>query len=86
MAFTSFKKVSVSLFMLALLYFSFISDSVYVDREIETNALLLRKASLQNKVKDTSSDVIMASANTLAPPASCTLCQWVFVSSPTSDG
>ena len=51
MAFTSFKKVfsPVSLFMLASLHFSFISDSVYVDKEIETNALLLWKAGLQNK-------------------------------------
>ena len=51
MAFTSFKKVvsPVSLFMLALLHFSFISDSVYVDKETETNALLLWKAGLQNK-------------------------------------
>ena len=51
MAFTSFKKVfsRVSQFMLALLHFSFISDSVYVDKETGTNALLLSEASLQNK-------------------------------------
>nr|POE90311.1 mdis1-interacting receptor like kinase 2 [Quercus suber] len=35
--------------MLALLHLSFISDSVYMDKETETNALLLWKASLQNK-------------------------------------
>ncbi|KAM3730506.1 hypothetical protein ACB098_12G092600 [Castanea mollissima] len=34
--------------MLALLNFSFLSDSVYVDKETKTNALLLWKASLQN--------------------------------------
>ncbi|XP_050254445.1 uncharacterized protein LOC126700373 [Quercus robur] len=30
--------------------------------------------------------VPVTSTNTLAPPASCTLCQWVVVSSATSDG
>nr|XP_023896341.1 probable leucine-rich repeat receptor-like protein kinase At1g35710 [Quercus suber] len=51
MALTSFQKVfsPVSLFMLALLHFSFISDSVYADKETETDALLIWKASLQNK-------------------------------------
>ena len=51
MALTSFKKVfsPVSLFVLALLHLSFISDSVCVGKEIETNALLIWKANLQNK-------------------------------------
>ena len=51
MALTSFKKVFslVSLFVLALLHLTFISDSVCVDKEIETNALLIWKANLQNK-------------------------------------
>ena len=51
MALTSFKKVfsPVSLFVLALLHLSFISDFVCVDKENETNALLIWKANLQNK-------------------------------------
>ena len=51
MALTNFKKVfsPISLFVLALLHLSFISDSVCVDKEIKTNALLIWKANLQNK-------------------------------------
>ena len=51
MSFTSFKKVffPVSLFVLSMLHFSTIADSVSVANKTETDALLNWKARLQNE-------------------------------------